>query len=209
MIGALLDLLGDSYVKGHFTQVETIARSLLSAVPDDRVSLQFLGLAYYRSGRVEQAIDVFAQLVERRRPSTSPRRLSWRDSRPTRRESPAAVCYEEATRPSADLARTWFDLGRVFDELGEPGKALAAFRSALAAQADFPAAMRALGETALRAGDLESAADGFGRLRTLHPEARTGYLGLARVYRRHRDFASARACLACARKLPDAAREGG
>lgn len=203
MIGALLDLLGGYYVKGHFTQVEAIARSLLSVVPDDRVSLQFLGLAYYRSGRVEQAIDVFSQLRERRRQS-SLRRLPWRGGRPARRVSPAAVCYEEATRPSADLARTWFDLGRVLDELGESDKAIAAFRSALAAQADFPEALQALGASALRTGDLEVAAEAFGQLRTLHPETRAGHLGLARVFRWRRDFASARACLALARKLPKA-----
>lgn len=209
MIGALMELLGGYYVRGNFAQVEAIARSLLTAVPDDRVSLQFLGLAYYRSGRVDQAIEVFKKVVNRRR-KPSLRMPGRRVSREAVEEAPlpAAVCYAEATHPSPDLARTWYDLGLVLVELGEPEKAVSAFQSALVAQPDFPEAMLAMGATALHAGDLDAAADGFGRLRTLCPEVRDGYLGLAQVFGRRRDFAAARACLAQASKL-SATHEAG
>ncbi|TMQ76415.1 hypothetical protein [Candidatus Accumulibacter phosphatis] len=46
MIDALFDLLGTFYQSGNFEQAEWIARSILQAIPDDIVSLQFLGLLY-------------------------------------------------------------------------------------------------------------------------------------------------------------------
>lgn len=206
MIGALMDLLGGSYVNGNLSRVEAIARSLLTAVPDDRVSLQFLGLAYYRSGRIEQAKGVFARVINRRKKSLV--RMPWR-VRGLANDTVAAatVCYMEATRPSGDLARTWFDLGVALDELGAPEKAISAFHAALVAQPDFPQAMLAMGVAALQAGDLDAAEDAFSQLRTLDPEARDAYWGLAQVFRRRRDFAAARACIARARCLPGAAQQ--
>ena len=47
MINALFDLLGAFYQSGDLAQAEWIARSILQAIPDDSVSLQFLGLVYY------------------------------------------------------------------------------------------------------------------------------------------------------------------
>lgn len=205
MIGALMDLLGGAYVIGNLARVEAIARSLLTAVPDDRVSLQFLGLAYYRSGRIEQAKGVFARVINRRKKSSV--RMPWHSRRLLQGDVAAAatVCYSEATRPSADLARTWFDLGVALDELGTPEKAISAFNAALAAQPDFPEAMLAMGSAALRAGDLDAAAEGFNRLRALRPEARDAYQGLGQVYRHRRDFAAARECFSRARSLPESA----
>jgi Flp pilus assembly protein TadD len=205
MIGALMDLLAGCYVKGQFSRVVAIARSLQVAVPDDRVSLQFLGLAYYRSGRIEQAKRVFERVVNRRKKSAI--RMPWHSRRlePGDIAPAATVCYTEATRPSSELAKTWFDLGVALNELGAPEKAISAFHSALSAQPDFPEAMLAMGSAALRAGDLDAAAEGFSRLRTLHPEAPDAYKGLGQVYRHRRDFAAARECFSRARNLPGSA----
>jgi tetratricopeptide (TPR) repeat protein len=202
MIGALMDLLAGFYVKGKYSRVEAIARSLLVAVPDDRVSLQFLGLAYYRSGRIDQAKRVFERVVNRRKKSAL--RMPWHSHRQSAGDAAAAatVCYMEATRPSSELAKTWFDLGLALNELGAPEKAISAFDAALAAQPDFAEAMLAMGSAALRAGDLDAAAEGFNRLRALNPEARDAYQGLGQVYRQRRDFAAARECFSRARSLP-------
>jgi hypothetical protein len=51
MINALFDLLGMFYQSGDFVQAEWMARSVLLAIPDDIVSLQLLGLVYYRTER--------------------------------------------------------------------------------------------------------------------------------------------------------------
>lgn len=201
MIGALMDLLAGYYVNGNFSRVEAIARSLLVAVPEDRVSLQFLGLAYYRSGRIDQAKRVFERVVNRRKKLLV--RMPWHSHRLATGEVAAAatVCYTEATRPSAELAKTWFDLGVALDELGTPEKAIPAFNAALAAQPEFPEAMLAMGFAALQVGDLDVASDVFTRLRTQHPERWEAHWGLAQVFRRRRDFAAARACFSRARYL--------
>ena len=55
MIDALFDLLGVFYQSGSLEQAEWIARSIMQAIPDDIVSLQFLGLLYYRTQRHHEA----------------------------------------------------------------------------------------------------------------------------------------------------------
>ena len=59
MIGALTELLGYFYQVGHFTQLEAVARTILTTIPDDTVSLHFLGLAYLRTGRASAAARLF------------------------------------------------------------------------------------------------------------------------------------------------------
>jgi hypothetical protein len=59
MINALFDLLGTFYQSGELEQAEWIARSILQAIPDDIVSLQFLGLLYYRTRRRSEAMQAF------------------------------------------------------------------------------------------------------------------------------------------------------
>ncbi len=45
MILALVDYLGAFYQASNLGQVEAIARTMLAAISDDLVALQFLGLA--------------------------------------------------------------------------------------------------------------------------------------------------------------------
>ena len=67
MIGTLVDLLGNFYVDNDLTHFETIARTLHASVPEDLVSLQFLGLAFYRTGRIDEAVSIFDKVVRRRK----------------------------------------------------------------------------------------------------------------------------------------------
>ncbi|MBK7952719.1 MAG: hypothetical protein IPK02_01445 [Candidatus Accumulibacter sp.] len=60
MINALFDLLGMFYQSGDFVQAEWMARSVLLAIPDDIVSLQLLGLVYYRTERRSKALQAFS-----------------------------------------------------------------------------------------------------------------------------------------------------
>lgn len=60
MINALFDLLGTFYQSGEFAQAEWMARSILQAIPDDLVSLQLLGLVYYRTRRRSEAMQAFS-----------------------------------------------------------------------------------------------------------------------------------------------------
>jgi len=160
MIGTLIDLLGNFYARNDFVNFEAITRSLLSAIPNDNVSLQFLGLVYYRTGRTKDAIRVFDKVINRLKP------LAMMGSRTTEMQlfhvdHVATVCYQEATRPNLDLARAWHDLGTALRDLGKYEQAILPFRSALIALPDSTSTLLALGQTALRIGDLTTAEDSY------------------------------------------------
>jgi len=145
MISTLVDLLGNFYANNDFTHVETIARTLHASVPDDLVSLQFLGLAYYRSGRVDEAVSIFDKVLRRRKT------LAGIDSQEATNEiagddSCAAVCYQEATKRNPWLAKAWYDLGAILLKLKRSELAIPAF---LAAQPVSSQALQALDQVGL------------------------------------------------------------
>jgi len=200
MIRTLVDLLGNFYASNDFTNFEAIARSIQSTIPNDPVSLQFLGLVYYRTGRIKDAIHIFDRLVRRRKPALDAEPVTVAPDLPPG-DYAAAACYQAATEPDSKLAKAWYDLGTVLFDLKKFRQAIPAFRSALIAQPDSTQAMLAIGRTALQVGDLTAAEEGFSRLRELQPNNDEAYLGLGRVYRKRRDFATARACLVRVRML--------
>ena len=74
MISTLVNLLGGYYESNDFAKVEAIAHSINKAVPGDEVSLKFLGLVYYRTGRTKDAIRLFNRV--HRRASPRPKKLT-------------------------------------------------------------------------------------------------------------------------------------
>jgi len=200
MIRTLVDLLGNFYANNDFTNFEAIARSIQATIPNDPVSLQFLGLVYYRTGRVKDAVRVFDKLVHWRKAPSGAEATAPKPDMPEG-DYAAAVCYAAATQRSSKLAQAWYDLGTALLDLRKFKQAIPAFRSALIAQPDSTQTMLAIGRTALTVGDLVAAEESFSRLRELQPNNDEVYLGLARVYRKRRDFVTARACFIRARLL--------
>ncbi len=203
MITTLVNLLGHFYAINDFGNVEAIARSIQAAVPSDQVSLQFLGLVYYRTGRIKDALTIFDK-VRGKRAAEADRAQAEASMLPAK--SAAAVCYEEATKGNPELARAWYDLGTTLLELRKFDLAIPAFRSSLSARPEHVPTMLAIGRTALHVDDLAAAQEGFSRLRSLQPDNGDAYRGLGQVYRKRRDFAAARACFAWVRKLRRGAR---
>ena len=199
MISTLFDLLANFYARNDFTNFEAIARNLLNAVPNDQVSLQFLGLAYYRTGRVKDAIRIFNKVVLRRKPAKSEAEVG--NASLASGDHAAAACYQEATRHSPELSQAWFDLGTALLELGKCKQAVPAFHNALLAEPESIQAMLALGQTALLINDLKVAEENFSGLQELQPNNADAYQGLGQVYRKRRDFATARACFVRVRLL--------
>ena len=199
MIGTLVDLLANFYARNEYVNFEAIARGLLNAIPNDQVSLQFLGLVYYRTGRIKDAIRIFDKAIRRRKPAKAEAESS--DGHLTQGDYAAAACYQEATRHIPELAQAWFDLGTTLLELGKYEQAIPAFRSALLAQPDHAQAMLALGQAALHANDTKIAEENFTSLRELQPNNAHAYHGLGLVYSKRRDFATARACFIRVRLL--------
>lgn len=206
MIDALVELLGKYYANNDLNNVETIARSILAAVPDDQVSLQFIGLVYYRSGKVDDAVRLFDRIGMRQKPASDGLAVP-NTGRIARRDHAATACYEAATRPNPDLAQAWHDLGMTFTELGRFAHALRAFHCATLARPDFPQALLATARTAMLVDDLARARYAFTRVCELIPENSEAHIGLALIHRRHREFDAARERIAQARKLQASAAE--
>ena len=198
MIGTLIDLLGNFYARNDLGNFEAITRSLLSAIPDDQVSLQFLGLVYFRTGRTKDAIRIFDKVASR---LFAIEGTGNTEAQLFQVDHAAAVCYQEATRPNPDLALAWHDLGIALLDLGKYEQAILPFRSALIAQPNSTSTLLALGQTALRIGDLATAEECYSRLCVLEPNNNEAYLGLGQIYRKRRDFATAHACFIRSRLL--------
>jgi tetratricopeptide (TPR) repeat protein len=133
MISALLELLGTYYQAGNLSQVEAIARTMLNAIPDDVVALQFLALALHQRGRIKDAYALLRKAAEShhgdgRYPSTG--------------ERAAAACYREATRFGSRLAGGWYQISRLLTYYGFKDQAARALRSAQAATTDRRLALR-------------------------------------------------------------------
>lgn len=127
MILALVDLLGTYYQAGDLVQVETIARSMLAAIPDDIVSLQFLGLALYQTGRLGDAYFAFKQAAARLREPEPARHV-------TTCESAAEIAYHAATSTGTGLADGWWQIADILDKFGFRRAAERARGAAAAAQ---------------------------------------------------------------------------
>ena len=125
---ALIDLLAIFYQAGDLERMEVIARSMLSAVPNDLVALQFLALALYLRGRTEDAYHLFRRyvlLVET--PVEAPEHV-------TTCQLAAHASYAAATRPGSGLARGWFGIARILARLGYGLHAIRARQAALTAE---------------------------------------------------------------------------
>ena len=110
MISTLINLLGSFYESKEFTKAEAIARNMHTAIPGDRVSLKFLGLVYYRTGRINEAIRLFDQL-ERQANSSAEKQVT------APADSAVVACAREAMLRVPYLAQAWRDLGNALLKL--------------------------------------------------------------------------------------------
>ncbi len=126
MISAMVDYLATFYQFGNLAQVEVIARSLLAAIPDDTVALQFLGLALYQTGRVDDAHRVFERVA-----TQMDQMEKWDDL--TGCEPTHIATFRSATRVHSGLADGWYQITLAMDMFGYSKPATRAFEAALAA----------------------------------------------------------------------------
>jgi len=127
MILALVDYLSIFYQTGNLTQVEVIARSILAAVPEDVVALQFLGLALYQMGRLDDAHLAFKRVAAR------PDQEAPGNDRTACEPADVAI-YRAATRAHSGLADGWYRIALVLNRFGFHHPAARAFNAALASR---------------------------------------------------------------------------
>jgi tetratricopeptide (TPR) repeat protein len=124
---ALIDLLAIFYQNGNLLRMESIARSMLSAVPNDMVALQFLGLSLYMRGHPEDAYKLFRRFASG---------VAIASSKPlqTSCELAATASYQAATRPGSGLAPGWHGIAQILAQLGYRKHAANASKAARAAE---------------------------------------------------------------------------
>lgn len=133
MIETLFELLGTFYQRRDFAQAESIARCILQAIPDDVVSLQFLGLVLYRTSRRDEARRAFSAADGSERCPHGHEDSELRAS---------AQCLRAASGPT--LAGAWYDLGLVLFRQKRYQQAISALQAAISARPDFRAAQCAI-----------------------------------------------------------------
>ena len=151
MIDALFDLFGTFHQRGDLAQAEAIARSIRQAIPDDCVSLQFLGLAWYRTGRRDEAIKAFKAVAACHHDRGGSVHVD-------RRLHAATQCLRAARGNGPTLPGVWYDLGLALFRLRRFQQAIDAFQTALSGRPDFPAAQRALARSIARASRRQTGA---------------------------------------------------
>ena len=109
MIHTLINLLAGFYESNDLSRAETIARSIHTAVPGDQVSLKFLGIVYYRTGRIKDAIRLFEAVQCRQKAVAETSTLEV--------DSAAAAFSQEARRRVPYLAQAWQDLGSALQKI--------------------------------------------------------------------------------------------
>lgn len=127
MIPALVEHLATFYQTGNLAQVEVIARSMLAAVPKDVVALQFLGLALYQMGRVDDARRAFKRVA-----AMLDQQQEW-DGRTVCEPAHVAI-FRAATRAGSGLADGWYRIALALKFFGLHKPAARAFEAALAAR---------------------------------------------------------------------------
>ena len=200
MIAALVDLLGIFYANNDLPNFEVIARSIQTAIPNDLVSLQFLGLVYYRTGRIDEAVSVFERVI-RWRNSGAAVQGGETNADISDSDRSSTACMRESTKPDSFLAKAWYDLGAVLLQLRRFDLAISVLRNSLSAEPNSAQATLALGRAGLGAADLDLAHACFSALLQKRPDSGEARIGLGLVYRKRREFAAARACFDRVRAL--------
>jgi len=126
MIPVLVEYLATFYQTGNLAQMEVIARSLLAAVPNNVVALQFLGLALYQMGRVDDARLAFKRVA-----ATPDQQEEW-DGLGVCEPAHVAV-FRAATRAHSGLADGWYRIALALNNFGFHNPAARAFKAGLAA----------------------------------------------------------------------------
>jgi tetratricopeptide (TPR) repeat protein len=166
MLRMLFQLLGSNYASGNFGGVEAVVRTLLTTVPNDMASLQFLGLVYYRTGRRDEAVRVFDAAEIKQETEVAQEFDPSDDILARSGKKDATTRHIEATRPNGETAQAWYDLGLTHSELNRPEQAVLALRFALSVRPDFPEARQALKSVASRMDEADTGKGGFSRLLT-------------------------------------------
>jgi hypothetical protein len=127
MITALVDYLAMFCQAGNVEQMEMIARSMLAAIPGDLVALQFLGLALYQRGHVDDAYRTFKQVAD-----DLEQQEEWDGQSVC--EPASVVTLRVATQAHSGLSEGWNRIALILNKFGLHKSADRALEAALASR---------------------------------------------------------------------------
>ena len=106
MISTLIHLLGSSYESKDYVRAESIAHRIHGAIPGDQVSLKFLGLVYYHTGRIVDAMKIFERVQGKQTVDAEPAEKTMEGV-----DFAETAVSREAGRRVPYLAQAWRELG--------------------------------------------------------------------------------------------------
>jgi len=127
VISLLVEYLSIFYQTGDPAQLAVIARSLLAAIPDDLVALQFLGMALYQMGRIDDAYLAFKRAAMKQDRDAIVAASSVC-------ESASTISYREATGTHSGLADGWFQIAQILKKFGFEKPSKRAYEAAASAR---------------------------------------------------------------------------
>lgn len=167
---------------GEYDDATTLLEALLETRPENLEAQVLLGIAYRRSLRYAEALQVYGRVLqaypENHRVHYN-RALALRHSGDL---SGAIEAYEQAVALAPQFTPALSNLAEVYAELGRTDDALESIRRALAIDPDDPAALDNLGYVYLRAGDYEAARKASLRALSSAPGSASAYNTLGQAH---------------------------
>lgn len=173
----------DLVIANNIDQAVALANQVLTENPKSAPARNLLGLALYKSGDAEGAVEQYRRAVE-----LDPKYAEAFFNMGTAYErlerlQDAEVAYASAVRHQQDFVLAHYNLGHIYAVTGRPDQAMVELRRAAEGDPQFSLAFILLGKVAYETGDFETASSNLARALELVPAAKELHvlLGNARL----------------------------
>jgi len=173
----------DLVVANRIDEAVAIANRVLTENPKSAGARNLLGLALYKSGDAEGAVEQYRRAIEQDpKYAEAYFNLGTAYERLERLQD-AETAYASAVRHQEDFVLAHYNLGHIYAVTGRPDQAMVELRRAAEGDPQFPLAFILLGKLAYEAGDFEAATSNLTRALELVPTAKEMHvlLGNARL----------------------------
>ncbi|MGE0273893.1 MAG: tetratricopeptide repeat protein [Nitrospiraceae bacterium] len=181
-VWALVEQAKRAHQAGHFQQAEQMYRTALATAPDHPDATHYLGLLYYRLGRLDEALHLLVESCGLDRANS----LYWFNTgvvaqRAGKREE-AARLYQQALALNPRHLDARANLGNVFKELGRLEEAEEAYEHLLRTAPDHVETLNNLGVLYKERGQIEQAVASYNRAIALKPDHAEAQNNLGLIY---------------------------
>jgi tetratricopeptide (TPR) repeat protein len=193
-ISVLVEQAKRAHQAGQLQQAEQMYRSVLAAAPHHPEATHYLGLLYYRLGRLDEALQLLAEACRLDRANP----LYWFNTgvvaqRAGKRDE-AVRAYQQALVFNPRHLEARVNLGNVLKELGRLDEAEAAYEHVLRTAPDHVETLNNLGVLYKERGQSEQAVASYNRVIILKPEHAEAHNNLGLVYMEQGHLDEAMAC---------------